>query len=148
MRPRIALMGKAKTAEGMDRHLKLLQDAPCKPHIDAWTHAVSPPRQADLREEIERHGFFWLLVETERVVRWWIKVTHGIFLQEDIDDWYDDIHDSLYDKDPARTLLVYSEGRREERPRNTFRLHGTGKTVSDDPRVGRGNFVYVEADWE
>ena len=147
MGPRIALMGKAETEEGMDRHLQLLQEAPCRPHIDAWTHSVSPPRQKALLAEVERHGFFWLLVETERVVRWWIKVTHAVFIQDAIDAWYDEVHDSLYGE-PARTLLVYSEGRREERPRNTFVRYGSEETVSDHPRVGTGTFVYVEVDWE
>jgi len=147
MTGRIALMGKAKAAEEMDRHLQLLQDAPCRPHIDAWTHAVSQRKEAALQEEIRRHGYFWLAVETGRVVRWWVKVTDAVFLREGIDRWYDGVHDSVYDK-PARTLLVYSEGRREERVRNTFRAYDSGERVSDHPRVGTGTFVYVRVDWE
>jgi hypothetical protein len=145
MADRLALMAKPKTLGEMAMHLELVQAG--RPHIDAWTHAVPPEKQAQLQEQLRDPGYFWLLTEKEGTVHWRVKVTYAVFLEKGIDRWYDDVHDSLYDR-PAFTLLVYAESECDGSPRSAFTKWNDHKPCAPQSRSGSGSFDYVLVTWE
>ena len=116
MPKRMALIGKATTREGMDAHHKLVKDG--RPHCDGWTPSFDPRYQAQLKQQLEEDGYFWLFAEHGGEVRWKVKVTDAHFFKVAV-PFDDPAHPDSYD---ACAIFVYAGSERIRKKRTAFRL--------------------------